>query len=241
MDRWPKITLFGDSITRYAHDADYGCWASMLAHQVLNYYQVDVKGFSGYTTKWALQLVPKLFTPQYLADVEYFIIFFGHNDAWDPEKYPTVTPAQYKDNLIIMIKLLIEDGLSKDKIMLITPGWFDEPSCSKWQIETYGGTMGKTFEHSRKYVDATIEVAREFNISLVDWWKVTTNYQPLEELFYDGLHLSTKGAKLLFDTLWPELRATIEAKHGRRVEELYRIDIPRELLDWMLKYPETNK
>lgn len=226
-----KIIIYGDSITRYSMDPDSGCFASYLANELIGYYTLDIKGFAGFRTRDALILAPKLFTEDYLLDVHYFIIFFGHNDSWQDKFNYGISPSEYKDNLLIMVKLLLEDGMRRDRIMLITPGWHHEADWSEWQKRHLPVSFIKTFEHCIMYAEATQQVAQETGVTLIDWFKVTSNHEPLSELFSDGLHLSKRGAKLLFDTIWPELKSTIEKIHGKKMEQISIADIPKDLVD----------
>lgn len=242
MDRnGAKITIYGDSITRFSMDPDNGCFASYLANELIGYYTMDIKGFPGYTTRAALPLAPRLFTKDYLRNVHYFIIFFGHNDSWQDDCTLGVPLSQYKDNLLIMVKLLLEDGMVKDRIMLVTPGWYHAADWSEYQNKNLGTNITKSFDHCRLYAEATQQVAQETGVALIDWFKITSNYKPLRELFCDGLHLSKKGAKLLFDTMWPELKLTIEKIHGKKVEDILIADLPKELIEWMNQHQPSQE
>ena len=114
---WRKITCFGDSITRRSKDPDNGCWAGHLAQKTLNYYDVDVRGFEGYNTRWSLKLMPQLFPRSYLSQVDIFILFFGHNDSWEPPSPLHVPIYEYDKNTRAMIEYLRINGLDKSKII----------------------------------------------------------------------------------------------------------------------------
>lgn len=230
-DSWPRITLFGDSITRYSMDPQNGCWAAYLYHELSSYFQIDVKGFSGYTTKWALELVPKLFTKAYLQSVELFVIFFGHNDAWQADYFPGVDVKQYEINLQEIIRLLLENGLRREQIIVITPGWYNQPGFTQFRFNENKADLSKTLEHSREYAEAAARVAKQSQVALVDWWSITLDFKPFDELFNDGLHLSQTGGKVLFQSIWPLIRTSIEAKHKKPICDLSMVDIPAELCE----------
>lgn len=122
LEQFSKETLFGDSITRRSFDVDNGCWGSMIAFKLGSYFDVDFRGFEGYNSKWALELMPKLFPRSYLDKVEIFVPFFGHNDSLPLAMHVPVD--QYEQNMRSIVSYLVDNGLSKDKIVLLTPSWY---------------------------------------------------------------------------------------------------------------------
>ena len=48
---WPRVLLFGDSLTQYAFGTDGG-WAAMLAEKLQRKADVVNRGFSGYNSRW---------------------------------------------------------------------------------------------------------------------------------------------------------------------------------------------
>ena len=48
---WPRVFLFGDSLTQYAFGSEGG-WAAMLADKLQRKADVVNRGFSGYNTRW---------------------------------------------------------------------------------------------------------------------------------------------------------------------------------------------
>lgn len=229
LDNWPKVTLFGDSITRLSMDPNNGNWASYLAHELGDYYQVDIKGFSGYTTRFAAKLARQLFTKRYLQNVDLFFLFFGHNDAWQSPFFPGISVEEYEANMHEILDWLESNGLQKENIIVITPGWYDQQTFSNHRANENKADVRKTKEHSIKYADATKKICHQRALTCVDWWKLTIDYKPFDKLFYDGLHLSQIGAKCLFELIWPVVRTKIENKHDKPIEDLAIIDCPEEL------------
>lgn len=94
----PPIVLFGDSITQFAYgESPLGTpvrigWASLLSEAYQRRADVLNRGFSGYNTRHALALVPKLFASKTGAGGDnnsngngnlplFCTVFFGANDA----------------------------------------------------------------------------------------------------------------------------------------------------------------
>lgn len=229
MDNWPKITLFGDSITRLSMDPENGNWASYLAHELGDYYQIDIKGFSGFTTKFAVKVAKELFTEKYLQNVDLFFMFFGHNDAWESPLFPGITAEDYQKNMKNLIDHLVSNGLPKESIIIITPGWYDQITFSRHREDEKKADLTKTLEHSIKYAEIAAKVAKDLEITFIDWWLATLEHKPFEELFNDGLHLSQRGAKLLYELIWPTVKEKIELKHRKPIKELAMVQTPEEL------------
>ena len=88
----PSIILFGDSITEQGFgcfgtgfpDATFG-WASLLAADYSRRADVLSRGFSGYTSRHAVEhLLPKVFPPHDSDDggsCLFATVFFGANDS----------------------------------------------------------------------------------------------------------------------------------------------------------------
>lgn len=218
---WPKITLFGDSITRRSFDVENGCWGSRIAFNVGSYFDVDARGFEGYNTKWALELMPKLFPKSYLDKVASFVIFFGHNDSWD-EKLPMHVPVtDYESNLRKIIKYLEDNGLERNKLVLITPTWYHHEEFQKFCRESGLPPVGKELESAQKYSETVLAIGRDLSIDVVDFFGTSLKYEPLEDMFCDGVHFSRLGAKMLADELMPVLQKKIEARYGKALVDLW--------------------
>ena len=99
----PAIVLFGDSITQqgFGVDGKVG-WASLLASDYSRRADVLNRGFSGYNTKMAIDLLPSIF-PGASDDKEngilFCTIFFGANDAALPGERQHVPIDDYAKNL----------------------------------------------------------------------------------------------------------------------------------------------
>ena len=103
----PKFILFGDSITQGSFDPEksgFGCFSLSVCSQgdVVN------RGFSGYTTRWAVPALPHVFTPA--DNVKLVTIFFGANDSCIESLNPRhhVPLPQYTKNIESILKFLRE-------------------------------------------------------------------------------------------------------------------------------------
>ena len=218
---WPKITLFGDSLTRRAFDVNEGCWGSMLANKVGDYFDVDARGFAGYNTRWALAEMPKLFPKHYLNQVEIFVLLFGHNDSWEPSNPLSIPVDEYEKNVNLMIQYLLNNGLTRSKIILITPNWYHKPAFDQYHIDFGYPPTKKEFADTVKYGEAIIRIARKEQIDFIDAFALSYRHDPLAELYCDGVHYSKKGAQLLFEHLWPVVDRKIADSFRKATSQLF--------------------
>jgi len=107
----PLILLFGDSLTERAFGdsvTTFG-WASLLSSSYTRRADVLNRGFSGYNTRHALDLLKKgrIFSAGGTKgdqDILFATIFLGANDAALPGEGQHVPIEEYKENLIQIIQ-----------------------------------------------------------------------------------------------------------------------------------------
>lgn len=217
---WPKVLLFGDSITERSRDVDNGPWASMIGNKLATFCDVDVRGFGGYNSKWALQLMPQLFPKHYLDKVEIFIPFFGHNDSWSSAPLH-VDVVSYEENMRAIIKYMEDHGLDRDNMILITPTWYHKTVFEEFLKSTGMPPHSKELEDARKYAEAILRIAADLGIEVVDFFGLSLKQEPLEDMFCDGVHFSRVGAQLLFDQLMPIIERKLEKRFGKPLADLW--------------------
>ena len=112
----PAIVLFGDSITQqgFGWTGAAAGWASLLARDYSRRADVLNRGFSGYSTRMALDLLPGIFpgagagagagAPDVTrGEVLFATVFFGANDAALPGERQHVPPEEYARNLRLIV------------------------------------------------------------------------------------------------------------------------------------------
>ncbi|KAK7113408.1 hypothetical protein V1264_012703 [Littorina saxatilis] len=200
---WPKLILFGDSITQFSFSSD-GCWGSLLADLVQRKCDVINRGFSGYNVRWCRPMLPQLVTKDVAKDTAAITIFLGANDSNDFEENPRqhVPLPEYKEGLTSMVEHLLSVGVSRDKIILISPPAFDAVEWKKECIKK-GRPLSKNNKTTGKYAAACKEVAGQCGTQLVDLYSQMMSTADWEKCLNDGLHLSADGSRLLFNQLQP--------------------------------------
>ncbi|XP_060077329.1 isoamyl acetate-hydrolyzing esterase 1 homolog [Ylistrum balloti] len=211
---WPKVVLFGDSITQFSFSND-GCWGSMLADLLQRKCDVINRGFSGYNSRWCVKILSKVFEEFASSDVAMVTIFLGANDSNLPANSHQHVPAEeYKSHLISMVEKLQMCGIPREKILLITP-----PACDvvAWGADCSlnGRQCHKCNKTAGLYASLCKESATEMGTGCVDLYTEMMKLQDWQQLLNDGLHLSTRGSELLFNLMKPfvvKLTSEIEAK-----------------------------
>jgi lysophospholipase L1-like esterase len=101
--RRKRVVFFGDSITQHGFNPDISGWVAMLAHWWSRRVDVINRGFSGYNSRWAQQIVDKVL-PDERPDLVF--IFFGANDAVDPSVLQHVPLTEFKSNLQYIVEYI---------------------------------------------------------------------------------------------------------------------------------------
>ncbi|KAI2639673.1 SGNH hydrolase [Hypomontagnella submonticulosa] len=227
-----QVVLFGDSLFQGASAVQDGfSFQGALQNHCIRYLDVINRGFSGYNTKNALQLLPQIFLPPSPSNpkIEYLLVLLGANDACIP--IPTNTQGipidQYKENLI---KIITHDHIKahNPKILLVTPPPVDEIRITALDLALGHPQATRQAAVSAAYSETARKVAAEIpGVVVVDLQKaimdkaVSTTPDldasgpplgypggkrgTLEQLLPDGLHMSGEAYKVFFDIVKPHI------------------------------------
>lgn len=180
-----KIILFGDSITAGYENGltDFrlndGIEKKFADVEVIN------AGIPGDNTSGAVNRVQD-HVLKYNPDI--VVIFFGANDA---AVHSGVSVSEYKNNL----ESLIED-IGSEKVILIG-GPF------ALQEVKYG--LDRPLESIQKFSDTAEAVAKENEVTFVNFLSEMLSRNPEELLQEDGLHFSREGYALLIELINQEI------------------------------------
>ncbi|KAM3931412.1 isoamyl acetate-hydrolyzing esterase 1 homolog [Leptodactylus fuscus] len=212
MISWPRLLLFGDSITQFAFESNG--WGATLANKLVRKCDVLNRGLSGYNTRWAKHILPKLIPDsRHAADIAAVTIFFGANDSSIKEINPQqhVPLEEYTENLRSMIRYLKSVDIKQEKIILITPPPIYEPSWEQHCL-TKGYKLNRLNAVTGAYARACAEVGRESGADVVDLWTLMQDGGSDYTVYLsDGLHLSDEGNQFLESKLWLVLEKKLEA------------------------------
>ncbi|XP_022369344.1 isoamyl acetate-hydrolyzing esterase 1 homolog isoform X1 [Enhydra lutris kenyoni] len=209
---WPRVLLFGDSITQFSFQQ--GGWGASLADKLVRKCDVLNRGFSGYNTRWAKIILPRLITKGNSPDSPAAVtIFFGTNDSALKDENPKqhVPLAEYAANLHTMVRQLSAAGVPASRVVLVTP----PPLCeAAWEQECLlqGCKLNRLNSVVGEYAGACVQVAQDCGVDVLDLWTLMQkDTQDFSSYLSDGLHLSPKGNEFLFSHLWPLLEKRVSS------------------------------
>lgn len=217
----PTIVLFGDSITQqgFGVGGTFPGWAALLAGAYSRRADVLNRGFSGYNTRHALDILPSVFGPSddgsgsRVGRPLFATVLLGANDAslpGDREGCQHVPIDEYEDNLKRIVKYIGGRFRGSDDdadngtlpIILITPPPVDRTAWDKYCTEKFGDLSPRTNEVARQYGERVKYVASEFDCPVVDSYSLFSGHDS-EEVYgkhlEDGLHLNGSGNRILFE------------------------------------------
>ncbi|KAL7626840.1 hypothetical protein AAE478_003614 [Parahypoxylon ruwenzoriense] len=232
-----QVVLFGDSLFQGASEVQNGfSFQGALQSHCMRRLDVINRGFSGYNTKNALELLPQIFLPPSPSNpkIEYLLVLLGANDACLP--IPTNTQGipinQYKENLI---GIITHDHIKahNPKILLVTPPPVDEIRITELDLAVGQAQATRQAAVSAAYSETARVVAAEIpGVVLIDLQKaimdkaisLTADFGAggpplghpggkrgvLEQLLPDGLHMSGESYKVFFDIVKPHIGPFLE-------------------------------
>jgi lysophospholipase L1-like esterase len=216
--RWKKLIVIGDSNTQLGYNEN-GKWICFLSDMLQRRCDVVNRGFSGYNTRYVKVIFDKIMKEFIAEDIIGVIILMGTNDsAYSPLQYISVD--EYGENIKWIIDYLIKFGVSKEKLILITPAQIEDNVLAE-----YLGAQNYTSSHFdgsvKKYAQKCTEIAVKEGIKLVDLYNLMQRRSNgnLADFLYDGLHLSADGARFFFSYLWPVVEHHIVVKG--KLETIY--------------------
>ncbi|KAF2686304.1 SGNH hydrolase [Lentithecium fluviatile CBS 122367] len=221
---YDQICLFGDSITQDSFNQERGSgFSAKLQHAYIRRLDVVNRGFSGYTSRQALTVLPHIIPSPDVARIRILVIFFGANDASLAESLngQHVPLPEYKGNLekIITHPLVVAHS---PRIMLVAPPPINEHLQYLTDQSKGYASLTRTAASTKSYAEVACEVGEKLGVPVVNLWKAfmeKARFQPegwetgdplpgskkvpqndkLVELMYDGLHFNPAGYDILFD------------------------------------------
>ncbi|KAI4587534.1 isoamyl acetate-hydrolyzing esterase 1 homolog isoform X1 [Ovis aries] len=209
---WPRVLLFGDSITQFSFQQ--GGWGASLADMLVRKCDVLNRGFSGYNTRWAKIILPRLVRKGSGLDSPVAVtIFFGANDSALKDENPKqhVPLEEFVANLRSMVRYLRSVDVPEGRLILITP----PPLCeAAWAQECLqqGCKLNRLNSVVGEYARGCLQVAQDCGAEALDLWTLMQkDGQDFSSYLSDGLHLSPKGNEFVFSHLWPLIEKKVSS------------------------------
>ncbi|KAG5582803.1 hypothetical protein H5410_053430 [Solanum commersonii] len=198
----PVFVLFGSSIVQLSYYFDG--WGAALTGFYARKADIFVRGYGGWTSRNALQVLSKVFPQNDKIQPSLVILYFGGNDSTDPDipNSPGVPIDEYVKNMEQIICHI--KGLSQTtRLIMLTAPAVNE----KQIIECYGSNLGRTNERGRIYSEAGIKLAQKLGLKYIDFWSALQEPSDwMDTVFWDGLHLTKEGSAIVFDKITKEIK-----------------------------------
>ncbi|XP_050940222.1 GDSL esterase/lipase At2g38180-like isoform X2 [Cucumis melo] len=196
----PLFVLFGSSIVQFSFGD--GGWGSILANLYSRQADILVRGYAGWNSRQALQVLHHLFPKDSPIQPSLVIVYFGGNDSVLPfpsSKKPCVPLSEYVENMkkiAIHLKSLSE----KTRVIFLTapPVSYDliKEKLSLEQAEC------RTLESCRKYAEACKELCKKIDVKCIDVWSAIQKRDDwLTSCFTDGVHLTAEGSEIVAEEI----------------------------------------
>lgn len=198
----PAIVLYGDSITQLAFGFGGGVgWAGLLASAYTRRADVLNRGFSGYNTSHALELLPRVFGTFQNEGVLFATVFFGANDAQLPGHPQHVPIEQYRANLETLVERIRSSVASPQPfpIILITPPPVEETMWKNFREVPESDRLNGV---ARDYGLTMQQVGAKLGCPVLDTWELLDGGSSDRAKYLgDGLHLNELGNRLVYQGL----------------------------------------
>ncbi|CCE63258.1 hypothetical protein TPHA_0E01650 [Tetrapisispora phaffii CBS 4417] len=205
---YDSFLLFGDSITEFCYNSDMEnmqgtqfTLGAALSNVYTRKMSIIQRGFSGYTSRWGVKILPKVLEQDSSIKIAY--IFFGSNDA-SSGGLQHVPLEEYKENTKKMLHMLKKKGI---KPILIGPAVHNLEYWNSTKPEEAASGNFRTNKAFKAYSDACSALANEEGIPFVNLNAAFTKAgdDSWKNLLGDGLHFNGAGYKVMFDELMKEI------------------------------------
>ncbi|KAM7314067.1 isoamyl acetate-hydrolyzing esterase 1 homolog [Ixodes scapularis] len=203
---WPRIFLFGDSLTQQCFSTEGG-WGSAVAAAFERKCDVVARGFSGYNSRMCKHVLPRVLGPEDASTVAAFVLCLGANDSSSLVEggNPVVPLDEFVQNMEEMLSHVRMCGIPYDKVILITPPPADQKAWAVHCKEVGQPLRYRSLDCTAKYAEACKELGSLRHHAVVDAFSAFLKEQKWENLLVDGLHFSRAGVGKLTELLIPHL------------------------------------
>ncbi|KAK8784978.1 hypothetical protein V5799_008657 [Amblyomma americanum] len=231
---WPRIYLFGDSLTQYSFSPD-GYWGSIVADAFSRKCDVVVRGYGGYNTRMCKHVLRRVLAPRDAEHVAAFVIMLGSNDGLEPEhRGRTHVPLlEYEANLEGMVDYLKSCGVPEKKVIIATPPPVDE---GRWaHLHGPSGRPTVVVKSIEKYAQACVKLGERRGIAVVDSFRgLQQNGNWKKRLLSDGVHFSRAGSEKFAELLLPTLKKVVGnvPRIFKDYRDLDRSNVGKSINEW---------
>ncbi|KAG8377023.1 hypothetical protein BUALT_Bualt09G0125000 [Buddleja alternifolia] len=176
-----------------------GGWGAVLADLYARKADVILRGYSGWNTRMALQVLDQVFPKDAAVQPSMVIVYFGGNDATNPHHTGLGTHVPLPEFVENMKKIIghIKSLSEKTRIICLS-----SPPLNEVRIrEIFGNALddqARTNEGCRIYSEALVELCKEMDVEAINLWTAIRQRDDwANTCFIDGIHLSAEGCKIV--------------------------------------------
>ncbi|CAH1433006.1 unnamed protein product [Lactuca virosa] len=197
----PQFVLFGSSIVQLGFLLDG--WASDLAHYYARKADIFMRGYSGWNSRQALEVVKQVFPKDDAVKPSLVIVYFGGNDSvlYDPDVPSSHVPLdEYVQNMR-NIATYLQSLSETTRLIFLTA-----PPVNEEQMKEVLGIENRKNELCGIYSDACLALCKEMNIKAIDLFTLIQQRPDwLTTSFLDGIHFTAAASA----TVASEIRLAI--------------------------------
>ncbi|XP_020218472.1 GDSL esterase/lipase CPRD49 [Cajanus cajan] len=193
----PQFVLFGSSIVQLSYSYQHQGWGSILAHLYARKADIVLRGYSGWNSRRALQVLDEIFPKNATEQPSLVIVYFGGNDSLLPHPSGLGQHVPLQEYIENMRKIAVHLKSLSKKTRII---FLSAPPVNEAQI--YGNSVPgqrlRTNESCRIYSEACLELCREMDIKAIDLWSALQKRDDWRDVcFTDGVHLTCEGSNIV--------------------------------------------
>ncbi|CEP62229.1 isoamyl acetate-hydrolyzing esterase LALA0_S05e00760g [Lachancea lanzarotensis] len=210
--KYPKFLLFGDSITEFAFNTEPDekighqfALGAALCRDYTRKLDIIQRGFSGYNSRWALQILPKILESESSSEIVMCTIFFGSNDAASAGRQ-RVEVTEFIENITSLVHMVKVKNI---KPILIGPGLHDSERWAELKPDQISQGTFRSNDCNKRYSDALQQIALREKIPFVNLYDAFQEQggDQWRELLLDGVHYTGKGYKVFYNELLKTIRS----------------------------------
>lgn len=195
-----SVLTFGDSLTESGVSMDGG-WVSALTEWYRRRADVLHRGFAGYTSRQALQVLPEVLDALDANRTVLATLWFGTNDACDPKgpmSFMSVSIPEYQENIKTLVKKLKSAGVKN--VLVLTPPPIND---ARRKLSYPNGPTDRRLDLARQYAAAAVEAGRAAGAYVLDVFTSLTSDPNWASKYIhpDGIHLSAGGQEEVYQLL----------------------------------------
>ena len=205
--KWKKFIALGDSNTQMGFSQSH--WLSRIGNMFERKLDVINRGFSGYNSEHIRYFMNEIFSEFDPKSIGGITILLGTNDSADKTNTLQHVPLErYIENMIWIVEYLVKWGVSRKKIILISPARMDDQKIQ--QLFGEGSTVSDA--QVREYANACVEIAYKTGVLFANVYKAMLDEgdDGHKKYLSDGIHFNSEGGTFLFEQLRPFLDKNID-------------------------------